>query len=96
MEKEGEQYVAGNGNWLQYVAVLVGVQVLLLMIFKRSSWVFSKEERPLRLRPTLSRVISFTSPAIAPLFQSSTLTAHHHHHSDSDSDSDSDSHSLHS
>lgn len=55
-------------NWWTYMVMVLGVQVLLLMIFKRSSWLFSKEERPLRLRPTLSRVISFTSPAVAPIF----------------------------
>eukprot|EP01018_Ginkgo_biloba_P005983 Gb_01938 [translate_table: standard] len=66
--KGGKQGGGGVGYWLQYIIVLLGVQALLLMIFKRSSWLFSKEERPMRLRPTLSRVISFTSPAISPIF----------------------------
>lgn len=70
MDTEGADLVAGGGgmSWWKYMVMVLGVQVLLLMIFKRSSWLFSKEERPLRLRPTLSRVISFTSPAVAPIF----------------------------
>jgi len=90
MDAEGGDGVGGSGmNWWKYMVMVLGVQVLLLMIFKRSSWLFSKEERPLRLRPTLSRVISFTSPAVAPIFTPSLTrrSAHliHRHPSSSSS-----------
>jgi len=94
MEIEGADAVGGGGmNWWKYMVMVLGVQVLLLMIFKRSSWLFSKEERPLRLRPTLSRVISFTSPAVAPIFspslthRSSAHLIHRHPSSPSSSSS---------